>query len=192
MLYIVCFIFGFATVCSGQILRQIAASEPKPDSSHSPLDSNKVLLIIKSEIDSLRFSTNHGQTEVLKAIPGEWHVQLEPGTHRITFSAEGFQSHPIRITFPQRNRAQQIEVFVPKLMLASDLKPSFVIPEDTSKVLLVVKSVIRNLVISKLDSGQFSINKVTEGEWRVQIDPGEHYFFFSADGFQSLTKKINI
>ena len=62
-------------------------------------DPNQALLIVKSQISGLRFLSNNFIHRLEQREPGKWFIFLTPGTHRISFQAEGFISAHDRFFF---------------------------------------------------------------------------------------------
>lgn len=62
-------------------------------------DPDQALLVIKTQISGLRIQSNNiiYRSELVE--PGTWHVRLAPGTHRLSFQAEGFISIQERFYF---------------------------------------------------------------------------------------------
>lgn len=80
-----------------------------------------------------------------------------------------------------------------KRMKASGLKdprPPLVVT-DTSKVVLVVKSIIDKLYF-KTNREKIQVVQEAVGEWLLFLEPGNHILTFSAPDFQSLIKYISI
>ena len=53
-------------------------------------NTNEAFLIVHSTIPNLQFESNRAIIEVDNPDPGEYRLHLEPGTHIITFKAEGY------------------------------------------------------------------------------------------------------
>ena len=74
-------------------------------------DPAQALLIIQTQISSLRIQSNNIIHKIDQPQPGTWHVRLAPGTHRISFQAEGFVSIQQRFYFsPKEVKGLQIRV----------------------------------------------------------------------------------
>lgn len=76
-------------------------------------------------------------------------------------------------------------------MKASELRPSNVIPIDPYEVILVIRSVIKNLNF-QTNHGRIDVREERPGEWWLLIEPGTHLITFSAKGFQSITVRVYI
>jgi hypothetical protein len=74
-------------------------------------DPKQALLIIKSQIADLRFLSNNFINNLQQKEPGKWYIYLVPGTHRISFQAEGFISTQERFFFKAKEvRGIQINI----------------------------------------------------------------------------------
>jgi len=62
-------------------------------------DPEQALLIVKTQITSLRIQSNNIIKKAEKTGPGTWHVRLVSGTHRLSFQADGFISVQERFYF---------------------------------------------------------------------------------------------
>lgn len=76
-------------------------------------------------------------------------------------------------------------------MQASELKLSNVIPLDASKVILVVRSLIKNLQFTP-NHGKITVEKRTEGEWWIHLEAETYWITFSAETYQSINVRIYI
>ena len=55
-------------------------------------EQDQALLVVKSQIQDLRFLSNYFIYRLEEKEPGKWYIFLAPGTHRMSFQAEGFIS----------------------------------------------------------------------------------------------------
>lgn len=62
-------------------------------------DPEQALIIIKTQISTLRIQSNNIINKAEQVEPGTWHIRLVPGTHRLSFQAEGFISVQERFYF---------------------------------------------------------------------------------------------
>jgi hypothetical protein len=62
-------------------------------------DPQQALLIVKTQISQLRILSNNIINKSEQVEPGTWHVRLAPGTHRLSFQADGFISVQQRFYF---------------------------------------------------------------------------------------------
>ena len=62
-------------------------------------DPDQALLIVKTQISTLRIQSNNIIKNAEQTEPGTWHIRLVPGTHRLSFQAEGFISVQERFYF---------------------------------------------------------------------------------------------
>lgn len=112
LFFIVLFVLSSVAISSGQeILEKMKVIDLKP-SSVIPLDTSKVVLVVKAAIKDLGFKTNHGEIISRKVSEGEWRLQLEPGTHLITFSANDFQSITEKIYIAKHDKSKEIKIEV--------------------------------------------------------------------------------
>jgi hypothetical protein len=74
-------------------------------------DPELALLVIKTQISALRIQSNNIIKKSEQVEPGTWHIRLVPGTHRLSFQAEGFISVQERYYFnPKDVKGVQIRV----------------------------------------------------------------------------------
>lgn len=103
---------NFVLVVSAQqnkVLMKMKAGELK-DTNVIPLDTSKVVLVVKSIINNLGFKTNHGQITIIIREEGEWRLMLEPDPQIITVKKDGFQSLSVPINIPKEDKSKQIEI----------------------------------------------------------------------------------
>jgi len=103
-----------ALLFSQQLLNEmeiIDSSDEEDVKSTIIRNPNTSLLIVKSQISNLLFKSNNRILESQQTSPGIWHIQLVPGTHRITFQAAGFISNQIRLFF-NRNEVKGLRIRV--------------------------------------------------------------------------------
>ena len=62
-------------------------------------DPEQALLVVKTQISNLHIRSNNVINELKEVEPGTWHIILAPGTHRLSFQAEGFISIQQRFYF---------------------------------------------------------------------------------------------
>ena len=62
-------------------------------------DPKQALLIVKTQISSLRIQSNNIINKMEEKEKGTWHIRLIPGTHRISFQSKGFISVQQRFYF---------------------------------------------------------------------------------------------
>ena len=62
-------------------------------------DPEQALLIVKTQISQIELNSNNEIIQKTERNPGIWHLQLVPGTHRLTFQAPGFISFQKRFYF---------------------------------------------------------------------------------------------
>ena len=60
------------------------------------------LLVVRSEIPDLTFTSNNRILKTTDKGSGVWHLLVAPGTHRITFKGEGYQPITKRIFFAEK------------------------------------------------------------------------------------------
>ena len=95
-----------ATAMSGQdLLKKMQVkdiSRQKDIKTTIVRNPQHALLIVRSEVADLAFSSNN---RILKTTPkenGVWHILVTPGTHRITFKADGYLPITKRIFFAEK------------------------------------------------------------------------------------------
>jgi TM2 domain-containing membrane protein YozV len=66
-------------------------------------DPAQALLVVKTQISSLRIQSNNIINKAEQVGPGTWHILLVPGTHRLSFQAEGFISVQERFYFNSKD-----------------------------------------------------------------------------------------
>jgi hypothetical protein len=125
--------FLFTTASAQQILDEIQLidiSDQPTIQSTVIRDPEQALLIVKTQIATLRVQSNNIILESEQVEPGTMHIRLAPGTHRLSFQAEGFISVQERFYFnPKDVKGIQIRV-VP----AAEKK------EEKNTAIIVIKS----------------------------------------------------
>lgn len=111
---ILIFFFFFSTSFAQQILDEMQLSDisDQPSIKSSVIrDPNQALIIVKTQISALRIESNNIIIKSEQVEPGTWHIRVEPGTHRLSFQAEGFISVQQRFYFnPKDVKGVQIRV----------------------------------------------------------------------------------
>jgi hypothetical protein len=93
-------------------------------------DPEQALLIVKSHISNLRFKSNNEIFDSKEVEPGRWHVKLKPGTHRISFQADGFISVQKRLYFNPKD----VKGFLIRVIPSSERK------KDKNVGIVIIKS----------------------------------------------------
>lgn len=174
------FTLASATICSGQgLLKKMQASKPQiPQPRLAVLDTDKVVLVVRSNIENVSFKTDRKNSRVFSKGQGEWWVYLEPGTNIITFSAPGFQSLTEEIFISEKDRCKEIEITpitIPDTSIEGDLqiesKPSgakiFLNNVNTDKL---TPSVFENVKVSEI---RLEKEKYKTAIKRVQLNPSK-------------------
>ena len=91
------------------LLLEMKSSELKP-SNIIPLDTNFVILEVKSTIPNLNFDSNMIIHKVTQIGNGVWDIYLNPGSQLITFSAEGFVDLTLGIYISKYERSKEIRI----------------------------------------------------------------------------------
>lgn len=115
--FILFFAVFIPSVCFTQVvLLEMTASELK-DTRAFERDPNKVVLVVRSVIRQLSFTSNLGGMGVDQPEPGVWHLIFEPESQIITFSAPGFRSLQRRIFIQKAEKAKEIEIGIKETSL---------------------------------------------------------------------------
>jgi len=62
-------------------------------------DPDQALLIVQTHIPNLRFQSNNVIHKIEQPRSGTWQIRLAPGTHRMSFQADGFMATQKRYYF---------------------------------------------------------------------------------------------
>jgi hypothetical protein len=125
-------------------------------------DPEQALLIVKTQISSMRVQSNNIIHKSEQVSPGTWHILLAPGTHRISFQAEQFISMQKRFYF----NAKEVKGVRIRVIPATQRK------EEKNTGIVVIKS--------EPDSAQVYLNdqyygvtpylgKILSGRYKLQL-----------------------
>jgi len=156
---------------SAQTLREMQASEV-PAAEQKPvivLDPNESILVVHTTIPDMNFESTQAIYGVDNPNPGEYHLHLEPGTHIVTFKAEGYKFLKERIYIP-RKEARQVKI-TPK---------SF--SESWPQVTLWYNSSPGETVTGSLDGAIPMKYNFSSGMARLRPPPGEHTIRLNSGG----------
>jgi hypothetical protein len=99
-----------------QVLGTMTVEEIEKPPPYINTDPNRAVLVVYSDIENIGFATNNkGVIEIRKLERGIFLVFLYPGTHLMTFSAEGFRSiDDFRIFIPPKEvKSVQVKAATP-------------------------------------------------------------------------------
>ena len=155
--------------------------EPVPESESMTFiirNPNEAILIVHSTIPDLQFESNRSIIEVDNPDPGEYHLHLEPGTHLITFKAEGYLVMKERFHIPKK---EYKEVRIkPKSLMILEKEKAYEITFELN---------VDNVYCSY---EQFAPIMKKEGIAKFKLPAGEYTFRFEKDQYKAYTKKIKV
>jgi hypothetical protein len=136
-------------------------------------EQNQALLVVKSQIQDLRFLSNYFIYSLEEKEPGKWFVFLAPGTHRISFQAQGFISSQTRLFFkPKEVKGIRIDIIPAEKT------------EEKNKAIVVIKT--------DPEKAQVYIDDQFYGEtpYLGKLIPGQYKLRLTSDQYQPYEKTI--
>lgn len=130
-------------------------------------EQDQALLVVKSQIQDLRFLSNYFIYRLEEKEPGKWYIFLAPGTHRISFQAQGFISSQTRLFFkPKEVKGIRIDI-IPAEKTEEKNKAIVVIKTDPEKVEVYIDDQFygETPYLGKLIPGQYKL-KLTKDKYQ--------------------------
>ena len=135
-----------------------------PDAERGPWinqDPDHAILVVYSDIEKMTFQTNHGGiVDLDNPNRGVYRIWLMPGTHQITYSAEGFRSEKDRI-YIQAKDVGEVRVKVTQV-IPTEL-PVVIQIDPEGSVVRIDGEQVDVSVSPKLSIGEHSIEIVKSG-----------------------------
>ena len=145
-----------------------------PDAERGPWinqDPDHAILVVYSDIEKMTFQTNHGGiVDLDNPNRGVYRIWLMPGTHQITYSAEGFRSEKDRI-YIQAKDVGEVRVKV--------------VDREPSELLVVIRVEPAGAKVL-IDDSSVDIS----GTLKLPI--GEHNIMIVKSGYVTIEEKFNI
>jgi hypothetical protein len=122
-------------------------------------EQDQALLVVKSQIPDLHFLSNYFIYRLEEKEPGKWYIFLAPGTHRMSFQAEGFISAQTRFYFkPKEVKGIRIDI-IPAEKTEEKNKAIVVIKTDPDKAKVYIDEQFygETPYLGKLIPGQYKL-----------------------------------
>lgn len=139
---------------------------------------NEAILIVRSTIPDLNFESSRSIIGVDSPDPGEYRLHLEPGTHIITFKADGYLPIKDRFHIPKKE-FKEVRIKPKSLMILEEEKAYEVTFELN----------VDNVYCSY---EQFAPIMKKESMAKFKLPAGEYTFRFEKDQYKAYTEKIKV
>lgn len=175
----VTFVVAHTCLVAQQLNRQMKVESLEESNKINP-ESDKSLVIVRSQIPNLRFDSNRSIEKVNKVSSGDWEVWLPPGTHILKIDSEGFQRLEYTYNFAKK---RSYEMVIKAIGFAPTARAD-------EQLVEIVFNCSEDSVYSSYGDFPPTLSRGRTISYKMPV--GEYEFRFQRAGFADETRRISV